>query len=148
MTYASTPANSAGTIDRRGLLRRAGGIGLIGVAGPVLAGCEILAARDDDRYTVTIAEGKRFEPASLTVPVGSTVVWDNTSSRRHAVSTEPARFERDIGIVLPDGVEPFTSIDLATGQTWNRTLTVPGTYVYACPYHADEGMLGMIVVED
>jgi plastocyanin len=147
MTHASQPADSTRPIDRRSLFRRAGEIGLIAVAGPVLAGCDVLAARDDDRYTVTITEGRRFEPASLTVPAGSTVVWENASTRPHAVSTDAARFEGDVWIVLPDGVEPFTSIDLVTGQTWIRNLTVPGTYVYACPYHAGEGMLGMIVVE-
>ena len=29
-----------------------------------------------------------------------------------------------------------------------HALTEPGTYVYACPYHADVGMIGMILVEE
>lgn len=148
MMDPSRHPDSTTAIDRRTLVRWVGKIGLVASAVPVLVACDVLAARDDDRYTVTIVEGRRFEPASLTVPVGSTVVWENLSTRRHAISTDPARFDRDVGVVVPDGVDPFTSIDLVTGQTWKRALTEPGTYVYACPYHADVGMIGMILVEE
>ena len=134
--------------DRREVVRRAGRLGLVVAAAPLLAACEILAARDDDRFTVEINRNRRFEPANLTIPVGSTVVWDNMSEIRHAVTTDASELEDANEIVLPDRVVPFSSDDLFTGDTWSLRFTVPGSYVYVCPYHYDIGMIGSIVVEE
>lgn len=133
--------------DRRSLLRRVAASGAAWLAAPVLAGCQILAARDDDRYTVTMTEGRRFEPADLTIPLGSTVVWDNKSNIRHAVSTDASDLENPEAITLPRYVRPFDSGDLFPGDTWALTFTVPGSYVYVCPYHHDKGMIGTVIVE-
>lgn len=147
MTSASDTTPEHGRIDRRCFLRRVGGIGAVGLSAPVLAGCQILAARDEDRYTVEITEGYRFEPAALTVPLGSTVVWDNKSNIRHAVSTDASDLENPEAITLPRYVRPFDSGDLFPGDTWALTFTVPGSYVYVCPYHHDRGMMGTVIVE-
>ena len=117
------------------------------LAVPVLAGCEILAARSDNRYTVEMTNRRRFEPASLTIPLGSTVVWDNTAQRVHSVTTDGSGLENPEGIDLPAGVEPFNSGDLFPGDTWSLRFTVAGAYVYVCRYHHDEGMIGTVIVE-
>lgn len=123
-------------------------MGAIGLAVPVLAGCQILSARADDRYTVEITEGYHFEPAALKVPLGSTVVWDNRSNIRHAVTTNASDIEDGEAITLPRYVRPFGSGDLFPGDTWALTFTIPGTYVYVCPYHDDRGMVGTVIVEE
>ena len=134
--------------NRRQFLSRAGKLGIVAVAAPALAACEILAARDDNRHTVTINRNRRFEPATLTIPVGSTVVWENMSETRHGVTTDGSDLDGADEILLPDGVQPFSSGALFTGQTWTLTFTIPGSYVYVCPYHHDTGMIGTITVEE
>ncbi len=134
--------------DRRTFLQRAGSLGVICLAVPVITGCEVLGARDDTRYTVSMTGDYQFTPAGLSVPLGSTVVWHNQSNRRHAVTTDPDDIGEGAQIVIPDGVLPFNSPDLFTGETWRVHFTVPGAYVYACPYHHDRGMIGSITVEE
>lgn len=148
MKRASDNNSEHGLICRRRFLHRAGMLSAICVATPVLAGCEILAARDDERYTVDINENRRFEPASLTIPVGSTVIWDNKTETRHGVTTDASELEGAEEIVLPIGVWPFSSGDLFAGETWSLTFTVPGSYVYVCPFHHEHGMIGSVVVEE
>lgn len=147
MTRPSDNPTVAQPIGRRAFLRRAAGMGVTCLAAPALVGCEILAARSDDRYTVEINRNSRFEPASLTVPVGATVVWKNMSQRQHAVTTDPAGLDNGDELAVPDDVSPWRSRDLFAGDTWRRTFTEPGTYVYACPYHAGDGMIGVLTVE-
>lgn len=148
MTGPSDTRHPNEPVDRRRLLRRVGALGAMGLAVPTIAGCRILAARADDRYTVRMTAERQFEPASLTVKAGSTVVWKNEGHRRHAVTTDAADLEGEPGIALPDGVVPFRSPDLTTGETWRLRFIAPGTYVYACPYHYRENMLGSITVEE
>ncbi|MDQ4075810.1 MAG: plastocyanin/azurin family copper-binding protein [Chloroflexota bacterium] len=135
-------------VDRRSLLQRLVSLGGMCLAVPVVAGCEILAARDDDRYTVHMTNDREFAPASLTVPLGSTVVWENQTDRRHAVTTDASHLEEGAPVALPASVAPFTSPDLFTGETWQLRFTQPGTYVYACPYHYQDNMIGSIAVEE
>jgi plastocyanin len=62
-----------------------------------------------------------FAPTQLTVAVGSTVVWTNTGSTQHTVtSTDGVSF--DSGAIDPNG-------------TFSFTPTAAGTYTYVCQYH-------------
>jgi len=105
---------------------------------PVLAACTAVEARDDNRVTVEMTDLHQFEPASLRVPLSATVVWKNASLVSHTATAEAQD--------LPAGAEPWDSGALYSGQTWAHHFDVPGTYVYVCRYHEDEGMVGTIVV--
>jgi plastocyanin len=71
-----------------------------------------------------------FGPQTLTVPVGTTVVWTNSDDIPHtSVST--------------DGV--FKSKVLDTDEKFSYTFTKPGTYPYYCTIHPK--MTGKIVVQ-
>lgn len=122
---------------RQPLLR----IALVCLAVPALAGCTALAARDDDRYAVEMTNLRQFMPPTLAVPVGSTVVWQGTGRLPH---TATALAESG----LPAGVAPWDSGTLYAGETWEHRFDVPGTYVYFCRYHGDEGMVGTIAVDE
>lgn len=148
MTHEIRDATERRVESRRRLLRRVGALGAACLTLPALAGCQILAATADERYRVRMNRNRRFEPASITVPVGAMVVWENMSELRHAVTTDSERLDNGAEIVLPDNVVPFTSPDLFTGETWVLRFTEPGSYVYACPYHHDNGMIGMVLVEE
>lgn len=73
----------------------------------------------------------RFQPAALTVKVGTAVKWNNDEKRvSHSVFfTGPGGFESDR--IFP-------------GESWQRTFDKPGRYPYTCGPHPE--MKGMIEV--
>jgi plastocyanin len=71
-----------------------------------------------------------FGPATLTVPVNSTVTWVNKDDLPHVVASN-------------DGV--FKSKALDTEDKYSYTFSKPGTYAYFCSIHPK--MVGKIVVQ-
>ena len=78
---------------------------------------------------ITGSSGFAFSPASLTVAVGTTVTWQNSTSAPHTVTS-------DTGNTL-NGM-------LSTGGTYSFTFTKAGTYAYHCNIHPY--MKAMIIV--
>ena len=72
-----------------------------------------------------------FEPATMTVPVGSTVIWTNTGNRPHTVTAADGSF--DSGRLDP-------------GEQFSHVFDQPGTFTYSCGFHPD--MQGSIVVTE
>ena len=97
--------------------------------------------------TVTMMDGSQFEPARVTVPVGTTAVWRNSSAVSHTVTADPAQAMTASNVQLPAGAEPFQSETLQSGRTFVRQLTVAGEYRYVCHIHEGSGMVGIISVE-
>jgi plastocyanin len=91
----------------------------------------------------------RFEPANLTIKVGTTVKWVNVSGDdgpRHT-STDDAEWESpQTPAVLPGGAEKWRSGFLRNGESSTHTFTVAGKYQYFCETHGQYGMLGTITV--
>jgi amicyanin len=71
----------------------------------------------------------KFNPATLTVPVGSTVTWTNQDEEPHTIAAK-------------DG--SFHSPGMDTHGTYNFTFTTPGSYDYICSIHPF--MTGTVVV--
>jgi plastocyanin len=71
-----------------------------------------------------------FMPATLTVPVGTTVTWKFDDSTQHIVTADD---------------NSFVSPALAGGQTFTHTFTTAGTVAYHCSIHPF--MTGTIVVK-
>lgn len=69
-------------------------------------------------------QGYAFAPASLTVPVGSTVTWTNGDTAPHDVKTT-------------SGPAAIHSPMLNKGQSWTYTFTAAGSYGYYCTVHPD-----------
>jgi plastocyanin len=95
-----------------------------------------------------------FTPASFEVQAGSTVTFTNDSGQAHTVTA--------VQDGLPEGAEYFASGGFGSesearddvgaglidpGETFELTLTEPGTYRYVCLPHENLGMRGTIVVE-
>ena len=70
-----------------------------------------------------------FKPATLTVPVGTTVTWRNTGAAPHTVTADD---------------DTFNSGNLAAGATFAQTFGSAGTFAYHCNIHAS--MTATIVV--
>ena len=96
--------------------------------------------------TIELSTLLQFVPDTITVPVGATIEWQNKSVETHTVSTVPEGSGEAADIALPTGAEPFDSGDLAPGEVYRHTFTVPGTYRYICDPHHGLGMKGTIVV--
>lgn len=88
---------------------------------------QISAARCED-VTVTI-DNFTFEPAQLTVKVGSTVTWKNRDDIPHTVVS----------------AGKFKSKALDTDDSYAFTFTAAGDYKYFCSLHPH--MTGTIKVE-
>lgn len=62
----------------------------------------------------------KYVPATLTVPVGTTVTWINRDDDVHTVIST---------------AEKFRSRGMDTDEKFSQTFTVPGTYEYFCTLH-------------
>ena len=72
-----------------------------------------------------------FDPASLTIKVGTQVVWTNETDAPHTVTSDTNAFN--------------TPNNLAKNQTFMFIFTKPGTYSYYCNFHPTT-MKGTIIV--
>lgn len=71
-----------------------------------------------------------FAPATLTVPVKSTVTWLNKDDVPHVIASDDRLFK---------------SQALDTDDKYSYTFTKPGTYSYYCSVHPK--MVGKIIVQ-
>jgi plastocyanin len=73
-----------------------------------------------------------FDPPTLTVAPGTTVMWVNKDEEPHTVTS----VNKDL---------PFKSAGLDTDNSFSFTFTKPGIYKYFCSVHPH--MVGTIVVK-
>jgi plastocyanin len=71
-----------------------------------------------------------FQPATITVAVGTTVTWTNNDSTGHTVTAD-------------DG--SFKSGTLAPGATFSQTFAAAGTFAYHCSIHSS--MKAAVIVQ-
>ena len=115
-----------------------------------------LSACSGSGNEVAMVQGQVFEPETITISAGDTVVWTNEAADPHTVTA----VEDD----LPADAEYFSSGDFSTeelasepaslsaalivsDETYSHEFTVPGTYRYYCIPHRDSGMTGTVIVE-
>ena len=89
--------------------------------------------------TVTLSSSFEFTPADITISVGETVEWNNTSGT-HNVNGSLATYPNN-----PEGF--FSGIAAAAPWTFSHTFNTPGFYNYQCDPHVGLGMTGTITVE-
>ena len=75
-----------------------------------------------------------FSPASVTIPDGATVTWDNQSGTDHTVTCcDAASCDGASGGTGTDS--GFSNGGVADGGSFSYTFNGPGTYVYYCAIH-------------
>lgn len=89
-----------------------------------------------------------FTPRQITIKVGQTVTWKNTSETLHTVTADPKLAQNPNHVQLPEGVAPFNSGDLPPGATFRYTFRIPGMYQYFCILHEYAGMIGKVEVQE
>lgn len=88
-----------------------------------LAGCA--APRPN---TITIHD-LRFDPQTLTVAKGTTVMWINNDQAAHTIVTD------DLGVAGKPQAGQFGSVPLSPGDTLKHTFDAVGTFPYHCTIH-------------
>lgn len=106
------------------------------------------AEQEQAAATVEMTNSLRFVPSEITVRVGDTVEWRNTSQLVHTVTADPSLANDPDHVQLPDGAETFNSGNIPPGETFRHTFEVAGTYEYVCLPHEMEGMRGTVVVRE
>jgi plastocyanin len=76
-----------------------------------------------------VIDGLKYEPETLTVRRGDTIVWTNKDPFPHTV-TAPGKFD---------------SHDIAANGSWKYVARVAGEYAYICTLHPN--MKGVLRVE-
>ena len=86
--------------------------------------------------TVTVNVGDNFfDPASITVNAGTTVMWRNMGGHNHTATSGAPNARSGL----------FDSGPIATNQTFQFTVSNTGTIVYFCTIHPE--MTGTIIVQ-
>ena len=70
-----------------------------------------------------------FNPFSIKVPAGTTILWTNKDGVTHTVTSDKGLF--DSGAISPSG-------------TWSHLFSTAGTFTYKCAIHPN--MTGSVVV--
>ncbi|GAA0513141.1 Plastocyanin [Halorubrum aquaticum] len=135
---------------RRRFLERAGAAGVAVGSSLALAGC--LADQYDVGMTAT-----GFVPEEVTVEVGESVVWENTSVRGHTVTAYEDAIPEAAEYFASGGFESEAAAReawsdfggrLENGDRFSHTFSVPGRYDYVCLPHETGGMVGAVIVEE
>jgi plastocyanin len=69
--------------------------------------------------TVAI-DGTKFDPETVTVKAGDTVVWINKDPFPHTVTSQAGGFD---------------SKEIAAGKSWQFKTSKPGVFPYVCTFH-------------
>ena len=88
-----------------------------------------------------------YSPKDLTINVGDTVEWRNTSIMPHTVTADPELADDPSHVQLPPGAEKFNSGSVKPGDVYRKQFTVPGGYTYFCIPHEQQGMIGRLIVK-
>ena len=89
-----------------------------------------IGPKEEAAETAIKIDNFTFTPATITVPVGSTIRWTNHDDIPHNVVSED---------------KSFKSKAMDTDENFSYTFTKPGTYSYFCSIHPK--MTGKVVVQ-
>jgi plastocyanin len=151
-------------VSRRGLLRRASG-GLAAGAVATAAGGTASAQEDGSEgggqtHTVEMTDGLVFDPDSITIAPGDTVVWENVGGVGHSITgyedeiPEEAEYFASGGFDSEGAARDAYSAgdpdsgDVPGGESWEYTFETEGEYGYFCIPHEAAGMVASITVEE
>ena len=95
---------------------------------------------------VRMTDSNSFDPKTITVKSGDTVVWKNGSAMSHSVTDVSSLAVDAKDAALPADAKEFNSDLIPPGKDWSYTFTVPGTYKYFYIPHEALGMVGSVVV--
>lgn len=91
--------------------------------------------------SVTVAEGRKFEPASIVVSVGTTVTWTNKDKASHTITAGlPGKKTGEFDRTLSPSRE-----GVGGAGEFTFKFDKPGIYTYYCQFHTT--MIGQVEVK-
>lgn len=81
-----------------------------------------------DATVVEMTDELEFGPEMVTISVGDTVEWRNTSGAVHTATADTDKAADPANVSLPEGAEAFDSGSIAPGETYSHTFDVAGRY--------------------
>jgi plastocyanin len=124
-------------------------VGLVTLALAAGMAAGLIHVPDAAAKTVTVTmtdKPPKYIPEKLSIPVGTTVEWQNNAKTLHDVTTDADSVQKPDDVKLPPGAKSFDSGFMQPGGTFDYTFTVPGHYIYTCIPHEKDGMVGEIDV--
>ena len=112
----------------------------------LLAGCQVLDTNLSNRYTIEMQDTNRFDPGTIEVERGATIVFHNQSQIWHSATTDPGTIVTTEPPLTPEIAALWDSGNIDPGESWSIRLDEPGTYLFYCRRHAEQGMIGSITV--
>lgn len=119
---------------------------IILVALLVCAAAPLIAAETAAKE-VRMTNQLTFEPKTITIKSGETVIWKNVSGMVHSATDVPSMAAKSQNASLPRNAKEFNSGMISPGKDYSHTFTVPGTYKYFCIPHEELGMVGTVIVQ-
>ena len=120
-----------------------------------LAGC-LGSSREQPDYDIGMSSSAFLPKEDFEPRVGESVVWRNTGSRSHTVTAYQSRIPDAAAYFASGGFEgegaareawtSSTGGAIESGETFEHTFEVPGTYNYFCIPHEPTGMVGKFTV--
>lgn len=150
------------TPDRPAVSRRATVIGLT-VGGPTV-GSSVTAQEQPKgsgggtTHTVNMTDSLKFDPESIKIAVGDTVVWKNVGSIAHSVTAYENKIPSDATYFASGGYDSeqaardgYSADDpdsgsIPGGESYKHTFETTGTFPYFCIPHEAAGMKGEVEV--
>jgi plastocyanin len=97
----------------------------------LLAVCFVAAqAREDEKAHKVTIKNLKYDPPTLKIKAGETVLWTNTDDNDHTVTS--------------DDKDGFSSDNLGSGEKFRHTFEKKGKFPYHCKYHPR--MKGLVIV--
>lgn len=123
-------------------------VSVVAAVGTVAAGDAPTSPRAEPSAAavVTMTDDDEFTPPTVTVHLGETVLFKNTSRRVHTVTADPKLAKDPKHVELPPGAATFDSGKLKSGDSYRHAFDVLGRYTYFCIPHERMGMIGHVVV--
>lgn len=103
-------------------------------ASPSAGGSQTFSTAQAMSNVTVSMQNLRFNPRTVTVTMGTTVVWTNNDPQGIPHTTTS-----DTGL--------WDSGRMSVGQSYSHKFNQPGTYRYHCTLHQGEGMVGTIIVQ-
>ena len=129
-----------------GLVSRQARLAALVAAAPLLVAGSVALSGTATAYPSVAAQAEskvgttadfKYDPVSVTVPVGGKVTWTNTGGGYHTVTG---------GENAKDESSPMQGVIASDGSTYSVTFDKPGTYPYFCEPHLQMGMKGEVIV--
>ncbi|MFD1686838.1 plastocyanin/azurin family copper-binding protein [Halobellus litoreus] len=145
-------AQTSKRLSRRRLLQAAVGVGAAGGA------TGAATAQEGTTHRIDMTDDLVFDPDSITIAPGDTIVWETVGTVGHSVTAYEDEIPGEAAYFASGGFDNEAdargaysagdpeSGDVPEGETYQHTFEVEGTYEYFCIPHESVGMLGTVDV--